>query len=332
MPGRTNWKKTTAVLATAVLMAGAGCGDDDEVADEATAATEAESMETQAEPDETEPAPEPEAEPTKPTEPETDVTEAPEPDGTEEAQAVDLEPGRLVVGLVDCEQTAVVAPIRRTEADELVPEPYESAAGALANWGVDAATGDVPLLHVSKTCQDMTVDGTSMGPGQLDVQWVQVTGPQQQRSYPEYPDHFVLPTDYMYPVTFTTDSEGAFEAIDAFGAPIVLADSMEMDPISAGRQTGSATSRDGEYSWTIQNVTEASAPLFFVHMLERREGDYVYQYTIECPATQRFAEGPGRLEPGPGSPFEAVGSSVEGLGWALDIDCTVTVQRSLPEE
>ena len=331
MSGRTNWKKMTAVLAAAVLMAATGCGDDDEVADEATPATEAETVETEAEPVETEPAPEPtEAEPVE-TEAETDVTEVPEPKAAE-PQAADLEPGRLVVELIDCEQTAVVAPITLKEADALVPEPYESAAGALANWGVDAATNEVPVLHVSKTCQDTTIDGTSMGPGHLDVQWVQVTGPEEQRSYPEYPDHFVLPTDYMYPVTFMTDNEGAFEAIDAFGAPIVLADSMEMDPISAGQQTGSATSSEGEYSWTIQNVTEASLPLFFVHLLERREGDYVYQYEIECPATQRFTEGPGRLEPGPGSPFEAVGSSVEGLGWALDIDCTVTMQRSLPEE
>ena len=325
MPGRTNWNKMTAILATALLMAAAGC-DDDDVADEATPATEAQTVETEAEPDETEPAPEPDE-----TEPAPDVAEVLEPEA-EEPQAVDLEPGRLVVELVDCEQTAVVAPITLEQANELVPEPYEPAAGALANWGVDAAANEVPVLHVSKTCQDTTVDGTSMGPGHLDVQWVQVTGPEEQRSYPEYPDHFVLPTDYMYPVTFMTDNEAAFEAIDAFGAPIVLADSMEMDPISTGQQTGSATSNEGEYSWTIQNVTEASLPLFFVHLLERRDGDDVYQYEIECPATQRFAEGPGRLEPGSGSPFEAVGSGVEGLGWALDIDCTVTMQRSLPEE
>ena len=235
--------------------------------------------------------------------------------------------GQMVVELVDCEQTAVVAPLSLEDARELV-DPYEPAVGALANWGVDAADDEVPVLHVSKMCQDSVIDGESTSPGHLDVQWVQVTGPEEQRSYPDYPDHFVLPTDYMYPVSFITDNEAAYEAIDAFGAPIVLADSMEMDPIEAGLQTGSVSSSEGAYSWAIENENEASMPIFFVHMLERQEGDYLFQHEIECPATQRFAEGPGRLEPGAGSPFENAGPSIEGLGWALDIDCTVTIRRS----
>ena len=253
------------------------------------------------------------------------------PDPATEAGGADLEPGRLVVELVDCEQTAVVAPLTLEEAGALV-EPYEPAVGALENWGVDGADDEVPVLHVSKLCQDSVIDGTSTGPGHLDVQWVQVTGPEEQRSYPEYPDHFVLPTDYMYPVSFVTDNEAAYEAIDDFGAPIVLADSMEMDPIQPGLQTGSVDSSEGAYSWAIENVTEASMELFFVHLLERQEGDYLFRHEIECPATQRFAEGPGRLEPGAGSPFEVAGPSIEGLGWALDIDCTVTIERSLPAE
>lgn len=253
------------------------------------------------------------------------------PDSASDASEAALEPGQMVVELVDCEQTAVVAPLTFEEASGLV-EPYEPAVGALENWGVDAADDEVPVLHVSKMCQDWVIDGMSTGPGQLDVQWVQVTGPDEQRSYGEYPDHFVLPTDYMYPVSFITDNEAAYQAIDAFGAPMLLADSMEMDPIQAGLQTGSVTSSEANYSWAIENVTEASMAIFFVHMLERQDGDYLFQHEIECPATQRFSEGPGRLELGAGSPFEVSGSSIEGLGWALDIDCTVTIQRSVPTE
>lgn len=99
MTGRADWKKMTAALAAAVLMATTGCGDDDDTADTEAAATEAPAPE--AETAETEPAPEAtEAEPaeTEPPETEPAVTEAPEasePQDTEEPEAAQSEDAGL---------------------------------------------------------------------------------------------------------------------------------------------------------------------------------------------------------------------------------------------
>lgn len=133
MFGTTDWRKTTAVLAAAVLTVAAGCGDDDDVAEEATPVTEA-----TAEPVESEPAPEP-----------TDVEPV-------ETEAVPAETEAVPV-----ESEAAETDADTTEPETAEPEPTMGMQLCEA-WGQVHEPGGVKQL-LSLMTDDVVVTDTQLG-------------------------------------------------------------------------------------------------------------------------------------------------------------------------
>ena len=255
--------------------------------------------------------------------PDTTV-ESTSPPTTEEAlddTSDTLVPGEMAIELVDCEQFPMVAKVDAVAAQSFVPEG--------ADLLLDDA-GMATLTHVSKSCSDIVVDGVSQGPGHFDTQWVTIIGPADQRTYPDYPDHFVLPTDYLYPVNFATDNPGYQEAASAFGVPIELA-TMQMDPLGPGTWTGSTDGPDGSYQWSVDHVNPDGMQVYFVHVLERTEEQGSFRYDIECPATLAWNAAPATLTVEPGSlVYDAFGPEIAGDGYGVELSCDVTIERTPP--
>ena len=231
-----------------------------------------------------------------------------------------LGPGQLQLDLVECVQFAVVAPVDADAARSLVPDDVEVL--------VDAA-GMATFTQVSKTCDDMVVDATAMGPGHFDTQWITIVGPEEQRQYPDFPEHVALPTDYLYPVGFATDNEAMQQSVAEFGVPMEVA-TLEMDPVGPGVWTGSASGPDGDYDWTVDNATAGGLDVYFVHVLERVDDDMVFRYDIECPSTLAWGPGAASLTPSPGSAlYDAFGPEIIGEGYAVELTCDVTIDRTM---
>ncbi len=257
----------------------------------------------------------PSPEPTAPAEtdppPTTEVVEPPE---------AAPGPGQLQLGLVDCVQFAMVAPVDADAARSLVPDDVEVL--------LDEA-GMATFTQVSKTCDDMTVDGASQGAGHFDTQWITIVGPAEQREYPDFAGYFVLPTDYLHPISFASDNDAVQAAVSAFGVPMEPAD-LEMDPLGPGVWTGAANGPAGEYTWSVDNATAGGANVYFVHVLERADDGLDYRYDIECPSTVAWGPGPASLNPAAGSAlFEAVGAEVVGEGYGVELTCDVTIDRTM---
>jgi len=232
-----------------------------------------------------------------------------------------LAPGDMAIQLVDCEQFPMVAKVDAVAARSLVPDEVELL--------VDDS-GLATFTHVSKSCADIVVDDVSQGPGHFDTQWVTIVGPADQRIYPDYPDHLVLPTDYLYPVNFATDNPGYQEAASAFGVPIELA-TMQMDPLGPGTWTGSADGPDGSYQWSVDHVNPGGMQVYFVHVLERTEDEGSFRYDIECPATLAWNVSPATLMLEAGSAVHgALGPQIAGDGYGVELSCDVTIERTPP--
>ena len=257
------------------------------------------------------PAPDPTAAPETDPPPSTEVTEAPE---------VVAGPGQLQLGLADCVQFAMVAPVDAVAAQSLVPDDVEVL--------LDDA-GMATFTQVSKTCGDMVTDGAAHGGGHFDTQWISIVGPAEQREYPDFPDHFVLPTDYLYPISFTSDNDAYQAAVFEFGTPMELAD-LQMDPLGPGLWTGSASGPDGGYSWAVDNATASGMNVYFVHVLERADDGLDYRYEIECPSTLAFGPGAASVTPAAESElFEAFGAQIDGEGYGVELTCDVTIDRTM---
>ena len=247
-----------------------------------------------------------------------DAVDAPVP--PDEDIEAPLGPGVMNFQFVECEQFAMVAPVDADAARSIVPSEHQVL--------VDAE-GLATLTHVSKVCNDIVVEGESMGPGQFDTQWISITGPADERTYLEYAEHVVLPTDYLYPLNLQTDNVDFRDALAAFGTPIVLSESSEMEPMGPGPQSGSLVVADGGYDWSVDNITEVDTLVYFVHILEQVDEGLEYRYEIECPATVMWWEGAAQLEPVPGSAVqEAFGPEITGLGYGVDLSCNVTIDRT----
>ncbi len=298
------------------------CGSDDATSSDTSVEAPPESvadtiqdtvLDTTATTDTTEGAPPPDA--TAP--PETD----PPPPTTEVVEPPAPEPGQLELGLVDCVQFAMVAPVDADAARSLVPDDVEVL--------LDEA-GMATFTQVSKTCDDMTVDGASQGTGHFDTQWITIAGPTEQREYPDFAGYFVLPTDYLYPINFASDNDAVQAAVSAFGVPMEPAD-LQMDPLGPGVWTGAASGPAGEYTWSVDNATAGGTNVYFVHVLERADDGLDYRYDIECPSTLAWGPGPASLEPAAGSAlFEAFGAEIVGEGYGVELTCDVTIDRTMP--
>ena len=288
------------------------CGSDDAASPDTSVAAPPESVEDTVEDTvEVAPTPDPTAPPETDPPPTSEVTEPPD-----DAPG----PGQFQFGVVDCVQFAMVAPVDAVAAQSLIPGDVEVL--------VDEA-GMATFTQVSKTCDDMTVDGTSEGAGHFDTQWITIVGPAEQREYPDFPDHFVLPTDYLYPISFASDNDAVQDAVSAFGVPMELAD-LQMDPLGPGAWTGSASGPDGDYTWTVDNATASGMDVYFVHVLERTDDGLAYRYDIECPSTLAWGPGPASLTPADGSAvFEAFGAEIVGEGYGVDLTCDVTIDRTM---
>jgi len=230
-------------------------------------------------------------------------------------------PGHADLGFTDCEQLAIVAKVDPAAARTIVPSQHEV---------LEDNEGLATFTHVSKTCSDIMVDGVSMGPGQFDTQWITIAGPEDQRAYPDHPDHFVLPTDYLYPINFSTGNPEYQAAVAEFGTPIRLAEAIEMERLGAGPQAGSLTLADDGYHWAVDNVDASEMAVYFVHILRHEDNTYSFEYDIECPSTLRWNAGPSLLEPTVGSPLHgAFGDTITGLGYGVELNCTISIDRSL---
>lgn len=287
-----------AVTLALVLFGAAACGGDDDAApsDAAPAPTGTEALEPEV---------------TEPTVTETTVTEPDDDTGAA---------GRFDLDLIECEQFAMQTPIAPEAARRVVPDDVELFVrdGGMAT-----------MTHVSKTCSDIVVDGTSLGPGHFDTEWIRVEGPAELRDVPEHPDLDVLETDYFYPVSFVTDNEAYAAATQAFGIPMDLADSMEMDPIAAGEWTGRVVTGDTGYEWVVDNTNAVELGLYFVHILDRTDDDLQYHYEILCPAEVDWFGGEASLTRFGGSDLEtALGADLPGRGGALRLTCDVTIDRT----
>jgi len=298
--------KRVLVLAGLVVAAVSACGSGDDGASDIPSSSPQSTVDTTIEP----PAdvPDTTAESTSP--PTTDEA----PDDTSDA----LSPGEMAIDLVDCEQFPMVAKVDAVSARTLVPDEVDLVLDEV---------GMATFTHVSKSCADIVVDGVSQGPGHFDTQWITIVGPAGQRAYPDFPDHLVLPTDYLYPVNFTTDNPGYQEAASAFGVPIELA-TMQMDPLGPGIWTGST---DGSYEWSVDHVNPGGMQVYFVHVLERTEESGSFRYDIECPATLTWNAAPATLALEPGSAVpDAFGPEIAGDGYGVELSCDVTIVRTPP--
>ena len=301
--------KKVFVLAGLVVAAVSACGSDDDGASDAPTASPQPTVETTVEP------------PADATDTTVDSTSPPTteeaPDDTSDA----LAPGEMAIELVDCEQFPLVAKVDAAAARSLVPAEVDLL--------LDDA-GMATFTHVSKSCGDIVVDGVSQGPGHFDTQWITIVGPADQRTYPDYPDHMVLPTDHFYPVNFATDNPGYQEAAAAFGVPIELA-TTRMDPLGPGTWTGSTTGPAGSYQWSVDNVNPGGMQVYFVHVLERTEEEGTFRYDIECPSTLAWNASPATLTLEAGSVVhDAFGPEITGDGYGVELSCDVTIERTPP--
>jgi hypothetical protein len=309
--------KTTRLLAAVALATAAltACGDSGEDTEDSTASTTVEPGGVA-----TDPADDSAENTEAPAATQTTGDKADAPEQPKNATEPALGPGVMNFEFVECEQFAMVALVDADAARAIVPSEHEVL--------VDA-DGFAMFTHVSKVCNDIVVEGEPMGPGQFDTQWVSITGPADERTYLDYPEHMVLPTDYLYPINFQTDNAGFRDAVAAFGTPIVLTESSEMEPMGPGPQSGSLVVADGGYEWSVDNTTEVNTLVYFVHVLEQVDEGLDYRYEIECPAAVKWWEGPAQLEPVPGSAIhEAFGPEISGLGYGVDLSCNVTIDRT----
>ena len=304
------------------------CGSEDAASTDSSVAAPPESVEDTVE---VTPSPDPTAPPETDPAPSTEVTPSPDPTAPPETDlpptsevteppAVAPGPGQFQLGLVDCVQFAMVAPVDAAAAQSLIPGDVEVL--------VDEA-GMATFTQVSKTCDDIVTDGASQGGGHFDTQWIAISGPAEQREYPDFPDHFVLPTDYLYPISLSSDNDGYQAAVSAFGVPMESAD-LQMDPLGPGAWTGSAIGPDGDYTWTVDNATASGMDVYFVHVLERADDGLAYRYDIECPSTLAWGPGPASLTPAAGSElFDAFGAEIVGEGYGVELTCDVTIDRTV---
>ncbi len=301
--------KRVLVLAGLVVAAVSACGSDDDGASDAPASSPQPTVVTTVEP--------PADVPDTTVEPASPPTTEDAPDDITDA----LAPGEMAIELVDCEQFPMVAKVDAAAAQSLVPDEVDLL--------LDDA-GLATFTHVSKSCSDIVVDGVSQGPGHFDTQWITIVGPADQRTYAAYPDHFVIPTDYLYPVNFATDNPGYQEAASAFGVPIELA-TMQMDPLGPGPWTGSTEGPDGSYQWSVDHVDPGGMQVYFVHVLERTEQEGNFRYDIECPAILAWNAALATVALESGSAVsDAFGPEIAGDGYGVELSCDVTIVRTPP--
>ena len=262
--------------------------------------------------DTTEGAPPPDA--TAP--PETD----PPPPTTEVVEPPAPEPGQLELGLVDCVQFAMVAPVDADAARSLVPDDVEVL--------LDEA-GMATFTQVSKTCDDMTVDGASQGTGHFDTQWITIAGPTEQREYPDFAGYFVLPTDYLYPINFAVRQRcGAGRGVcvrraDGAGRP------------ADGSARPGRLDRGGEWPRRRVHVERRQCHRRRHQRLLRpcaRAGRRRARLPLRhrVPLHPRLGAGAGIAEPAAGSAlFEAFGAEIVGEGYGVELTCDVTIDRTM---
>lgn len=329
-------------VVVAILAAGAACSGDEEATPDATAVPEDTSTEV------TEPVTEPATEAPTIETPTTEAptTEAPttevpttEAPTTEAPEADVVVGGEHVVQFVGCEQWALHQAFDPALAEGRVPADVELLLDEDGNAG---------FLHLAHSCADFVVDGRSTGPAHLDVEWVSVTGPAEQRELPELEGYMVLPTAHWELVLFATDNEVLAEQMTAIGAPPTLADEMIFhsytDLDEAGAQVGSVRSTDPpvQYRWfsVVEQMPVVDLPIVFVHDVHSTSPDgTTVRQDVVCPGRARIYEALGAIvvdhnaaniggqhEPVGSTPLWAGEDSLPGVSYSSELDdaCSVT--------
>lgn len=338
-------------LLVAILAAGAACSGDEEATPGATAVPEdatAQVTEPVTDPSTTEaPATAPATEmPTEPPASDVPATEPPateppaiEPPVSDVPDADEVVAGEHVVQFVGCEQWAL----------------YQAFDPALAEGRVTADVellldedGNAGFLHLAHSCEDFAVDGESTGPAHMDVEWVSVTGPAEQRELPDLEGYTVLPTAHWELVLFTTDNEVLAERMAAIGVPPVLVDEMVFhsytDLDEAGAQVGSVRSTDPSirYRWfsIVEPMALVDLPVVFVHDVHSESPDgTTVRHDVVCPGRARIQEAVGAIavehsaaniggqnEPIGSTPLWDEDGSLPGVAHSSELDdaCSVT--------
>ena len=125
--------------------------------------------------------------------------------------------------------------------------------------GLRSTTGATTFTLISKDCEDLVVDGASMGTGHFNTIWIRITGPDQLRTIEGVPDESVSPTDLLHPVAFQTDNAGSPRR-PRLRCPGDVTSSMTMDPAAPGTMTGTVEDDDPDrplsYRYTMDNTNE----------------------------------------------------------------------------
>jgi hypothetical protein len=154
----------------------------------------------------------------------------------------------LTLGLVGCDRFGFFARVDPALAQHYLPD------------GDELMLVDENALFSLQTlsCDDLTTDGVSHGPGHFGTAWLRVVGPESAVTLPAGSDLVAQPTDSFAPPLFQTDNESFHAAADAFGIPMTLAESMTSDPPWDGTQTGQVIDLDHDppvsYRWSVENV------------------------------------------------------------------------------
>ncbi len=232
----------------------------------------------------------------------------------------------LLVELVGCHQAGFPTGIEPAAAEARVDDGQEVYLDD---------EGNARFTLISKDCEDLVVDGASMGAGHFNTAWIRITGPDELRTIEGVPDASVSPTDYFHPVAFQTDNAEFAEATADFGVPMTLASSMTMDPAAPGTMTGTVEDDDPDrplsYRYTMDNTNEIPpGTQGVVHVLQGTDdGGDDLTYDIECPVEGGWFANPTTIEFDPGSAVEdLVGTGYSGVGPSPNLSCDVAISRN----
>ena len=316
-------------VVVALLAAGTACSGDEEAAPEMTEAPATEVPATE--------VPETEVPETEVPATEVPATEVPATEVPETEVPDTVVGGEHVVQFVGCEQWSLHQAFDPALAEGRVPADVELVLDEDGNAG---------FLHLAHSCDDFVVDGQSTGPAHMDVAWVAVTGPAEQRELPELEGSMVLPTAHWELVLFTTAYEVLAERMTAIGAPPDLVDEMIFhsytDLDEAGAQVGSVRSTDPpiRYRWfsSVEPMPVVDLPIVFVHDVHgvSPDGTTVRQDVV-CPGRARIYEAIGAIvveglddigrpnEPVASTPIWAGEDSLPGVAYTSELDDTCSV-------
>ena len=249
---------------------------------------------------------------------------SPASSGSAEGSTSEALAGEMSIELVRCAQLGTNTGVDPETAADYVLEGQDLY--------LDAA-GSARFALITKSCDDIVVDGASVGPAHFYTAWVRITGPEETRTFDDPSVGLVTATDYFRPVLLQTDNAGYAEATQAFGIPMTLADELTFEDPQLGTQvvTSSDSRIDPPLSYTLTAENDRPFPdgvVGVVHVLEGVDGSgRSLTYEIECLAEGGF-RGTATVAVDPGSSLDALlGTGFDGPANGPGINCEVTITR-----